>query len=180
MSATETQRIWIVARVRDVNRIAAARSLWLALGAELPDRTVYPEFIKFDGEGVSVYAPRIERPRKRHERFLLDQPPRFVNVMPGYLFVRCEASAKAWEACRYAIGVDGLLGYGEGAEKAPDRMPDDWIWDMRLRELAGEWNELKAMLDRIKQKERDRQNKRKRRLRGLDSLKHVKDEIIAA
>jgi hypothetical protein len=57
-------------------------------------------------------------------------------------------------------------------------LSDDWIWDMRLRELAGEWNELKAMLDRIRQKERDRQNKRKRRLRGLSSLKVVRPEIL--
>jgi len=173
----ETKHIWIVALTRYENRIAAARNLWNAIGEPLPDREVHPEFIKFDGEGPCVYAPRIERPRRRFERFLLDQPPRYVNVIPGYLFVRCEATPAAWEACRYATGVDGLLGYGQGAEKAPDRMPDDWIWNMRLRELAGEWNELKAMLDRIKQKERDRQNKRKRRLRGLSSLKDVKDEI---
>lgn len=169
---------WIVAQVRDVNRIAAARNIWNALGVSLPDAASYPEFILFDGEGPCVYVPRIERPRKRHERFLLDEAPRYVNIMPGYLFVHCEASAHAWEACRYATGVSGLLGYGEGSEKAPDRIPDDWIWDMRLRELAGEWNELRAMVERIRQKERDRQNRRKRRLRGLDSLGEVMAEIV--
>jgi hypothetical protein len=94
--------------------------------------------------------------------------------------VRCEAVGASWAGVRYATGVSGLLGYGEGAEKAPDRIPDAWIEDMRARELAGEWNELQRMIDRIRQKERDRQNKRKRRLRGLDSLKEVKDEIMAA
>ena len=169
---------WIVAQVRDVNRIAAARNIWNALGVDLPDAVTYPEFIRFDGEGPCVYIPRIERPRWRHGRALLDEAPRYVNIMPGYLLVHCRADPKAWEACRYAIGVSGLLGYGDGAEKAPDRLSDDWIWDMRLRELAGEWNELRAMVERIRQKERDRQNRRKRRLRGLDSLGEVMAEIV--
>ncbi len=174
METGAAQMQWYVAIVRDVNRIAAARNIWRALSCELPET---PEFIQYDNAGPSVYVPRRERARKRHDRFLLDEPPKYVNVMPGYLFVRCEAVGASWAGVRYATGVSGLLGYGEGAEKAPDRIPDAWIEDMRARELAGEWNELQRMIDRIRQKERDRQNKRKRRLRGLDSLKEVKDEI---
>jgi len=178
MTTGAAQMQWYVAIVRDVNRIAAARNIWRALECELPDRATFPEFIRFDLEGPSVYVPRIERPRKRHDRFLLDEAPKYVNVMPGYLFVRCEAREGHWAALRYATGVSSLLGYGEGQAGSPMALSDDWIWDMRLRELAGEWNELKAMLDRIRQKERDRQNKRKRRLRGLSSLKVVRPEIL--
>lgn len=169
---------WYVALVRDVNRITAARNIWRALECELPDRETYPEFIRFDLEGPSVYVPRIERPRCRRGRAMLDEAPRYINIMPGYLFVRCEAGEANWAALRYATGVSSLLGYGDGQTGLPVALSDDWVWDMRLRELAGEWNELKAMLDRIKQKERDRQNKRKRRLRGLDSLESVRPEIF--
>jgi len=166
---------WYVAIVRDVNRIAAARNIWRALECELPDT---PEFIHYDSEGPCVYVPRKTKPRWRHGRALLDQAPNFVNIMPGYLFVRCEAVGASWAAVRYATGVSGLLGYGEGVEKAPDAIPDAWIEDMRAREVAGEWDELQRMIDRIRQKERDRQNKRKRRLRGLSSLKVVRPEIL--
>ena len=134
-----------------MNRILLSH-IWNALGVSLPDAASYPEFILFDGEGPCRLRPaHRERPRKRHERFCSMRAPGNVNIMPGYLSCTRRPHNTCVEACRYATGVSGLLGYGEGSEKAPDRIPDDWIWD-RPCEPAGEWNELRAMVERIRQK----------------------------
>lgn len=76
-------------------------------------------------QGLSVFLPKMEQPRRRRSHRVVAVEPLF----PSYLFVQMRLEPPAWHAVRWAPGVRRIVGTGE----IPTAVPCEAIEILRER-----------------------------------------------
>lgn len=168
---------WIVARVANVNRYHATQSIMRRLTDNWDFRKKIDTDPEYAPDRHCVYYPVATVPKYLQGKLQVENPPKH-TLMPGYLFVRWDRSPKDWEAIRRAESVIEVITYQKDGELVPEALSDDWMAYIRGREVAGDFDEVRRILEAAKLREAMRLKKRRRKCRGLESLGELKAEIL--